>query len=106
MTDVRELKTKNDIQLFIHSNLKPVENGVEKMYDGKLWVQKYGFRRGFQIHGVYVESDSERCLFHVDEYEWKDNTEPNFGVWNNFNEMLSGVAERYFKLWKLDVKSE
>jgi len=41
-------------------------------------------------------------LFHVDEYEWKENVEPNFGVYNNFDSMIPGVSDLYFKLWKLD----
>jgi hypothetical protein len=48
-----------------------------------------------------VNDITNEYLFHVDEYEWKENVEPNFGVYNNFDSMISGVSDLYVKLWKL-----
>jgi hypothetical protein len=36
------------------NSLEKIENGPVKFYKNKTWIQIYGFRRGFQIHGVYT----------------------------------------------------
>jgi len=95
-------KTKEDIEIYLRSWLQPIENGTKHTYKENTWTQKYGFRRAFQIHGVYVNENTNEYLFHVDEYGWKENTEPNFGVYDNFDSMISGVSDLYFKLWKLN----
>jgi hypothetical protein len=69
--------------------------------DTEIW-----FRRAFQIHDVYVNDNTNEYLFHVDEYGWKENVEPNFGVYDNFDSMISGVSDLYFKLWKLNNNNE
>jgi hypothetical protein len=40
-------------------------------------------------------------VFHVDEYDWDTNIEPNFGLWESFDTMIVGVSKLYAKLWKL-----
>ena len=94
-------ETKEDIENYLRSWLQPIENGTKHAYKGNTWTQKHGFCRAFQIHGVYVNDITNEYLFHVDEYEWKENVEPNFGVYNNFDGMISGVSDLYVKLWKL-----
>ncbi len=96
-------KTKEDIESYLRSWLQPVENGAKHVYNENTWTQKYGFRRAFQIHGVYVNDTTNEYSFHVDDSEWKKNVEPNFGVYANFDNMISGVSDLYFKLWKLDT---
>ncbi len=99
---VFEPKTKEDIESYLRSWSQPIENGPKHTYNGDTWTQKYGFRRGFQIHGIYVNDTTNEHSFHVDEFEWKENVEPNFGVYKSFDSMISGVTDLYSKLWKLD----
>lgn len=94
--------TKEDIENYLRSWLQPIDNGIVHFYNGKEWKQKYGFRRAFHIHGVYVDETTNHHIFHVDEFKWKDNTAPNFGEWIDFDYMIRGVSEIYYKLWKLD----
>ena len=94
-------ETKEDIENYLRSWLQPIENGTKHIYNGNAWTQRYGFCRAFQIHGFYVNDITNEYLFHVDEYEWKENVKPNFGVYNNFDSMISGVSDLYLKLWKL-----
>jgi hypothetical protein len=96
-------ETKEDIDIYLRSWLQPIENGTKHIYKGNTWTQKYGFCRAFQIHGVYVNDVTNEYSFHVNEYEWQEKTEPNFGVYNDFDSMISGVSDLYFKLWKLDM---
>jgi hypothetical protein len=99
-------KTKEDIENYLRSWLQPIENGKKHLYKGNTWTQKYGFCRAFQIHGVYANDITNEYSFHVDECDWKENLEPNFGVYDTFDNMILGVSELYFKLWKLDVFDE
>jgi len=94
--------TKADIEKYLLSWLQPIDDGTSHVYKGNTWTQKYGFCRGFQIHGVYSNDKTNEYLFHVDEYEWNENVEPNFGVYSNFDSMITGVSELYYKLWKLN----
>jgi hypothetical protein len=94
--------TKEDIEKYLRSWLQPIDNGTVHIYNGQEWKQKCGFRRAFHIHGVYVNETNNHHIFHVDEYEWKENTPPNFGEWIDFDYMIRGVSELYYKLWKLD----
>lgn len=95
-------KTKDDIKNYLSSWLQPIDNGTPHIYEGCEWKHKYGFKRAFHIHGVYVNEKTNEHIFNVDENEWKDNTEPNFGIWSDFDSMIIGVSELYYKLWKLD----
>ena len=93
-------KNVEDISAYLRSWLQKVDDGPVKTYRGQTWVQQYGFRRAFQIHGVYVSTTTNHHLFHVDEYDWySDVEEPNFGVWDDFDSMITGVSAAYEKLW-------
>ena len=91
-----------EISTYLRSWLQRVYDGPIKTFNDQTWVQQYGFRRVFQIHGVYVNTTTNQHLFHVDEYDWDSDTqEPNFGVWDDFDSMIAGVSMEYAKLWKL-----
>lgn len=95
-------KNVEEISTYLRSWLQEVDEGPLKVYKDQIWVQRYGFRRAFQIHGVYVSTTTNQHLFHVDEYDWDSATqEPNFGVWDDFERMIAGVSVAYAKLWKL-----
>ena len=92
-------KNVEEISAYLRSWLHSVD-GPRKTYKNQTWIQRYGFRRAFQIHGVYVSTTTNQHIFHVDEYDWDSATqEPNFGVWNDFDSMIMGVAVIYAKLW-------
>jgi hypothetical protein len=94
-------KNADEIAEYLRTSLEQVENGPVKIYKNKTWIQMYGFRRSFQIHGVYINKETNEHVFHVDEYEWDTNREPNFGIWESFDTMIVGVSNRYAKLWNL-----
>ena len=96
------VKNVTDIAEYLRYSLEYIDNGPEKQYQDKVWIQKYGFRRGFCIHGVYVEKSTNEHIFHVDELDWSEGTEPNFGQWKSFNGMIEGVSKKYAILWKLE----
>jgi hypothetical protein len=95
-------KNVEEISTYLRSWLQRVDDGPVKTFKDQTWVQHYGFRRAFQIHGVYVNTITNQHLFHVDECDWNSDTqEPNFGVWDDFDNMIAGVSMEYAKLWKL-----
>jgi len=86
---------------YLRNSLQKIENGPIKIYKNKTWVQSYGFRRAFQIHGVYINRDTNEHIFHVDEFDWVISVkEPNFGIWESFDSMIDGVSKQYESLWK------
>ena len=64
-------KNEQEITDYLISWLQVIENGPVKFYQNQTWIQKYGFKRAFQIHGVYVNTISNEHIFHVDEYDWE-----------------------------------
>jgi hypothetical protein len=68
------------------------------------WIQTHGFKRGFCIHCVFTNIDTNDCAFHVIDADF-DNNEiqvqvPNMGVYNNFENMIIGVELIYQNLEK------
>jgi hypothetical protein len=90
-----------EIKEYLLDFLEPVENDKVKFYKDKEWVQIFGFRRAFNIHGVYICNKTNEHAFHVDEDDWFPGTEPNLGVYESFDSMIDGVSKRYAKLWNL-----
>jgi hypothetical protein len=99
-------KNKEEVAGYLLASLKSINmeentHTHTHIYNDKIWIQIYGFRRAYQIHGVYVNKETNEHAFHVDECEWVSDTEPNFGVWKSFDDMIDGVSSRYAKLWRL-----
>jgi len=97
------VKTLADMECFLMSWLKPC-NEQEKntvTYQGKLFTQCMGFRRAFNIHGLYYNIDTNEFAFHVDEDTWHQDYPPNFGIHKSFTECIRSVAEKYMVAWNL-----
>jgi hypothetical protein len=94
-------KNIEEIADYLRTSFVRIDDGTFKFYKNKKWRQIYGFRRAFQIHGVYKNEDTNEHIFHVDETDWDTNIEPNFGLWESFDSMIVGVSDIYAKLWKL-----
>ena len=95
-------KNTEEIANYLRTSLEVVENGPVKYYKNKIWIQIYGFRRAFHIHGVYINKETNEHIFHVDEENWDTNTDPNFGLWTSFDNMIDVVSKIYAKLWQLE----
>jgi hypothetical protein len=93
--------TKHDIKQYIVTWLEPVLNDSNKYQN---WTQVFGFRRGFVIHGVYVNDKTKEYAFHVidpDSYNTYNNF-PNLGSYDSYETMLEGVVDKYAKLWGIN----
>jgi hypothetical protein len=91
-----------EVKEFLLDFLEEVNNGTVKIYKDKEWVQIFGFRRAFTIHGVYICKTTNEHAFHVDEEDWFIGTEPNLGVYESFDSMIDGVSKKYAELWSLE----
>lgn len=90
-----------EVKQYLLDFLEKVENDTVKFYKNKKWVQIYGFRRAFCIHGVYICHETGEHAFHVDEEDWFPDTEPNLGAYESFDSMIDGVSKRYAERWSL-----
>ena len=45
-------KNEQEIADYLRSWLLEIEDGPVKLYKNQTWIQKYGFRRAFQIHSM------------------------------------------------------
>jgi len=98
--DVRDVRTKSDIKTYLTSNLKSVD-GIK---DHEGWRQTLGFRRAFNIHGVYHNEKTGEYGFHVSD----DNDPPvdnkyNMGKYKSYEKLIDGVANFYYTKWNLGV---
>lgn len=84
-----------DVAEYLRYSLESIDDGSEKQYQDKIWIKKYGFRQSFQIHGVYVNKSTNEYIYHVDKIDWSEGTEPNFGQWKSFDDMITGVSKKY-----------
>ena len=98
---INQPKNTEEIAQYLRTSLEKIENGPVKFYKNKTWIQMYGFRRAFHIHGVYINKETNEHVFHVDESDWDTNFEPNFGLWESFDTMIVGVSNLHAKIWKL-----
>jgi hypothetical protein len=97
--------SRKDIEWYLLTWLQPIkpeENAMQFVIDGKLYYQIMGFRRGFCCHMVLREVNGESFAFHVaSDVEDQDcrQFEPNMGIYNSFAELLTGVTDMYFTRW-------
>ena len=61
------------------------------------WIQTHGFKRGFCIHCVFTNIDTNECAFHVIDPDFDNNKIeiPNMGVYSNFENMIIDVETIY-----------
>jgi hypothetical protein len=98
-----QICTVEQIRAYLITSFNNLENGPVKFYKNKKWIQKYGFRRAFHIHCVFVNEETDEHIFYVSEDDWNTENDPDFGVWKSFDAMVDGVAKRYAILWKLNT---
>jgi hypothetical protein len=90
-----------EVKKYLLDYLEEVKSDTVKFYKDKEWVQIFGFKRAFYIHGVYICKTTNEHAFHVDEQDWFSGTEPNIGVYESFDSMIDGVSKRYAERWGL-----
>jgi hypothetical protein len=91
-----DCKSTDDVVQHLASELKWIDEEVKV----GTWVQKMGFRRSFVISQVWYNNDTKKWAFHVSDDEYSG--EPNMGSYQSFTDLLSGVAQKYASLWKLE----
>jgi len=92
-------QTYNDVYEYIITWLQPINSYSVIIHEGVSWKQIFGFKRGFNNHGVFTRLDN--YAFHVEEDENIENF-PNFGTYESFDKMIDGVVKRYCELWKIE----
>lgn len=90
----------NDVKEYLTTWLQVITPPSVITYNGVSWSQSYGFKRGFNIHGVFTNNANDVFAFHAAEDGDMHNF-PNLGTYESFDTMIDGVARRYCKLWKI-----
>ena len=87
---------KDDIIKFIVSRLIWIPD--PPVIDG--WRQEFGYRQAYWTQQVWHHPATNRYAFHSDEFDvWNPASEPNLGMYESFEDMLNGVAQKYHDLW-------
>ncbi len=95
--DPSTCKTRDDILKFLVSKLSWIPDGPTQ----KGWKQEFGYRHSYFLQDVWYHQETGRYAFHSDEYDnWNPDTTPNLGMYNSFEDMLHGVPDLYYRLWK------
>ena len=97
--------TRADMIEYLKSWLHPVPDGeqFDCKYNDELFQLTHGFRRAMCIHQAFKHLNTGAYAFHVHPSEdWDGSCEPNMGMYDTFEDMIHGVADRYVVLWKLE----
>lgn len=90
-----DCKTKDDILLYMISNLRIVP--------GKVMVGEYrqvlGFRQSMNISQVWYHKSTKKWAYHVSDDEFTGI--PNMGEYNSFADLMHGVSCFYEKRWPI-----
>jgi hypothetical protein len=103
--DVSELKTKNDIEIWLRQMSIPVSKSIPLIdKNGNSWKQCYGFKRYYFLHCIF-KSEMEPFKYSFDVREMTETAyldwEPNSGIYDTLEELYLKVAEKYYKSWNL-----
>ena len=90
-----DCKTKNDILLYMISNLR-FASGKVMVGDSMLVL---GFRQSMQISQVWFNKSTKKWGYHVSDVEYTGV--PNLGEYNSFADLLYDVSTFYAKRWHI-----
>ena len=96
--DPTKCKSIEDVKVYLVSWLTcDFDHALPRQGD---WEMVLGFRRAYSMHQVWRNKETNQCAFHVSETDdWSPGLEPTMGMWESFDEMLSGVAKAYHRVW-------
>lgn len=94
-----ECKTQSDVIKYMQSNLRKA--GYED--PAKIWQLHSEFRQccGFYSQ-IWYNNSTGRWAFNVSQDDdWDADSAPNFGTYDSYHALMSGVSAKYVDLWKL-----
>jgi hypothetical protein len=93
----QDCKTKEDILIYLVTNLNYIHDEV-RVGD---YQQIMGFRLSLCISQVWYNHLTTKWYYHVDRDMGEFTGDANMGEYISLLELLNGVTDRYYDLWKL-----
>lgn len=97
----RGVHSEADVREYLATWFRPIDAtqaGDALVIDGKTYTQVAGFRRSDTVHGAFVNADTGAHVFALDA-TFDPKCFPH--LYGSFDELLSGVASIYARLWKI-----
>jgi hypothetical protein len=99
-------KTREDIREYLTSWLQNTNDNKTYTLKGVTYIIEKSFRRAFNIHSVFKNTDTNRYHWYV--FEDTADTFSDFPQesYDTYESLIENVIEYYYKLWRLDKNSE
>lgn len=98
-------ETKEQIREYLTTWLVKNENPQIEDFDGRQYIQEYGFSRAGYSHCVFKDVKTNEYIWYViprEEYIVKLPEER----FSNFNRMIDSIVESYYKEWNLNKRKQ
>jgi hypothetical protein len=95
--------TKKEVYNYLLGKLVSNNEYFEVVINNEKWIKKYSFRLNLHVSDIFYNENTNEYCIHSNINNQKININfPNFGKYNNYEEMMEDLVNKYCKLLKVN----